>query len=62
VPCCASRRAHDLAVFAAEVLGENPFSVVVLVFRSKRAVRLKILAWDGSGLTSFCSQNLCKGN
>lgn len=42
--------AHSLAALAAEVLGADPFSGVVLVFRSKRADRVKILAWDGSGL------------
>ena len=42
--------AHSLAALAAEVLGEDPFSGVVLVFRSGRADRVKILVWDGSGL------------
>ena len=35
---------------AAEVLSEDPFSGVVLVFRSKRADRIKLVVWDGSGL------------
>ncbi|APT59893.1 hypothetical protein RGI145_21575 [Roseomonas gilardii] len=30
---------------AAEVLGQDPFSGVVLVFRSRRADRIKILVW-----------------
>lgn len=42
--------AHGLAALAAEVLGEDPFSSAVLVFRSRRADRTKILVWDGSGL------------
>jgi transposase len=41
---------HGLAALAAEVLGEDPFSGAVIVFRSKRADRIKILVWDGSGL------------
>jgi transposase len=41
---------HGLAALAAEVLGEDPFSGAVIVFRSKRADRIKILLWDGSGL------------
>jgi transposase len=41
---------HGLAALAAEVLDEDPFSGVVLVFRAKRADRIKILLWDGSGL------------
>jgi transposase len=48
--------AHGLAALAAEVLGENPFSGVVLVFRSKRADRVKILVWDTSGLVLVWKQ------
>jgi len=44
------RGAHSLAALAAEVLGEDPFSGVVIVFRSKRCDRVKILVWDTSGL------------
>lgn len=47
---------HGLAALAAEVLGEDPFSGVVLVFRAKRADRIKILAWDGSGLVLVWKQ------
>jgi hypothetical protein len=39
--------AHSLAALAAEVLGADPFSGAVLVFRSRRADRIKILLWDG---------------
>ncbi len=42
--------AHSLAALAAEVLGADPFSGAVLVFRSRRADRVKVLVWDGSGL------------
>jgi transposase len=45
-----------LAALAAEELGADPFSGVVLVFRSKRADRMKILAWDGSGLVLIWKQ------
>ena len=31
-------------------LKEDPFSSAVFVFRAKRADRLKILFWDGTGL------------
>ena len=44
------RGAHSLAALAAEVLGADPFSGAVLVFRSRRTDRIKILLWDGSGL------------
>ncbi|MCG7359631.1 IS66 family insertion sequence element accessory protein TnpB, partial [Roseomonas mucosa] len=42
--------AHGLAALAAEMLDQDPFSGVVLVFRSRRADRIKILVWDASGL------------
>src|SRR4051812_35680166 len=48
--------AHGLAALAAEGLGENPFSGVMVVFRSKRAERIKILLWDGSGLCLIWKQ------
>lgn len=48
--------AHSLAALAAEVLGADPFSGAVLVFRSRRADRVKILIWDGSGLVLVWKQ------
>ena len=48
--------AHSLAALAAEVLDEDPFSGVVIVFRAKRADRLKILVWDTSGLVLIWKQ------
>ena len=48
--------AHGLAALAAEVLREDPFSGAVLVFRSKRADRVKILVWDTSGLVLVWKQ------
>ncbi len=48
--------AHGLAALAAEALGEDPFSGVVLVFRAKRADRIKILVWDTSGLVLVWKQ------
>nr|WP_274607387.1 IS66 family insertion sequence element accessory protein TnpB [Paracraurococcus ruber] len=50
------RGAHALAALAAAELGENPYSGVVLVFRSKRADRVKVLMWDGSGLVLIWKQ------
>ncbi len=45
------RKGHDgLAALVQSVLGEDPFTGTVFVFRAKRADRLKILFWDGSGL------------
>ena len=48
--------AHSLAALAAEILSEDPFSGVVLVFRSKRADRIKLVVWDGSGLVLVWKQ------
>ena len=48
--------AHSLAALAAEVLGADPFSGAVLVFRSRRADRVKVLVWDGSGLVLVWKQ------
>ena len=50
------RGAHSLAALAQEVLGEDPFSGVVIVYRAKRGDRVKILVWDGSGLVLIWKQ------
>src|SRR6201985_1435766 len=42
--------ADGLAALVREQLRHDPFSGTIFVFRSKRADRLKILVWDGSGL------------
>ena len=45
------RRGHDaLAATAAGDLGLDIYSGVIVIFRSKRGDRLKMLAWDGTGL------------
>ena len=48
--------AHGLAALAQEVLAEDPFSGAVIVYRSKRCDRVKILVWDGSGLVLIWKQ------
>ena len=50
------RGAHSLAALAAAELGTDPFSGVVLVFRSRRSDRIKILTWDTSGLVLIWKQ------
>ena len=47
------RGADSLAALVREQLQHDPFSGTIFIFRSKRADRLKILAWDGSGLVLF---------
>jgi transposase len=45
------RKGHDgLAALVQSALREDPFTGTVFIFRAKRADRLKILFWDGSGL------------
>ena len=45
------RRGHDsLAALAQQQLGLDPHSGVIVVFRSKRGDRIKILVFDGTGL------------
>jgi transposase len=39
-----------LAALARETLAQDPFSGAILVFRARRADRVKLLFWDGSGL------------
>ena len=39
-----------LAALAKETLAQDQFSGTILVFRAKRADRVKLLFWDGSGL------------
>jgi transposase len=47
------RGADSLAAVVCEQLQCDPFSGTIFIFRSRRADRLKILAWDGSGLVLF---------
>lgn len=44
---------HGLAAVVQEALRLDPFAGDVFVFRAKRADRVKILLWDGSGLCLF---------
>ena len=45
------RKGHDgLASMVQSALAQDPFTGTVFVFRAKRADRMKIFFWDGSGL------------
>jgi len=44
------RGAGSLAAMVQSVLGQDPFCGTVFVFRSKRADRVKMLVYDGTGL------------
>lgn len=41
---------HSLVALVAEALKANPYCGDLFVFRSKRCDRLKLVAWDGSGM------------
>jgi hypothetical protein len=45
--------ADGLALLAKETLGHDPMKGVAVVFRAKRADRVKIVVWDGSGLVMY---------
>lgn len=42
-----------LAALVKEHLRADPFSGTVFVFRAKRADRIKLIVWDGTGLCLF---------
>lgn len=45
------RKGHDgLAAIVQNELGLDPYSGIIVVFRSRRGDRIKVLLWDGSGL------------
>lgn len=44
------RGADGLATTVQSILRQDPFSGTVFVFRSKRADRVKLLVYDGTGL------------
>jgi transposase len=50
-----------LASLVKQELQRDPFSGVMFVFRSKRADRLKLLLWDGTGLV-LVTKRLENGN
>lgn len=45
--------ADSLALLAREKLGQDPLKGVAVIFRAKRADRVKIVVWDGTGLVLY---------
>jgi transposase len=45
--------ADGLAQLARETLGPDPLKGVAVVFRAKRADRVKVVVWDGTGLVLY---------
>jgi transposase len=50
------RKGPDGLVALVRDAGADPFSGVLYVFRSKRADRVKIVWWDGTGLCLFAKR------
>ena len=48
--------ANGLAALVKEQLRSDPFSGVIFCFRSKRADRVKLIFWDGTGLCLFAKR------
>lgn len=42
--------AEGLAALVRETMGTDPFSGAIYVFRAKRADRIKLVFWDGTGV------------
>ncbi len=50
------RGVNGLAALAKEHLKVDPFSGVIVCFRAKRADRVKLIFWDGTGLCIFAKR------
>lgn len=48
--------AEGLAALVRETMGADPFSGAVYVFRAKRADRIKLVFWDGTGVCLFAKR------
>jgi transposase len=47
---------EGLAALVREEMKSDPFSGAVYVFRAKRADRVKLIFWDGSGMCLFAKR------
>ena len=50
------KQADGLAALVQQALGADPFSGAVYVFRAKRADRVKLIYWDGTGVCLFAKR------
>lgn len=53
--------AEGLAALVRESMGTDPFSGAVYVFRARRADRVKLVYWDGTGVCLFAPKKLEDG-
>ncbi|MET0841723.1 MAG: IS66 family insertion sequence element accessory protein TnpB [Methyloceanibacter sp.] len=47
---------NGLSALVQETMGADPFSGTVYVFRAKRADRVKLVFWDGTGVCLFAKR------
>lgn len=59
-PADFRKQIDGLARLAREVLGEDPFSGSIFVFRNRRCTAVKVLAYDGQGFW-LCHKRLSRG-
>ena len=52
----AGAGAEGLAALVRDVMGADPFDGAVYVFRAKRADRVKLVYWDGTGVCLFAKR------
>jgi transposase len=48
--------ADGLAALVQQAMGADPFSGTIYVFRAKRADRVKLVFWDGTGVCLFAKR------
>jgi transposase len=48
--------AEGLAALVRETMGADPFSGAVYVFRARRADRIKLIYWDGTGVCLYAKR------
>lgn len=48
--------AEGLAALVREAMGADPFSGAIYVFRARRADRVKLIYWDGTGVCLFAKR------
>ena len=48
--------AEGLAALVREAMGADPFSGTIYVFRARRADRVKLIYWDGTGVCLFAKR------
>ena len=51
---------NGLAALVQQVLRADPFAGDVFIFRPRRADRVRILVYDGTGLVVLSSRYLCR--